>query len=100
MPTACPHCNAELGLFKSTVVCPFCGTNMQLSKDDQQLTGSGFWKVRIALALLVPLIAFIFNMDRFLVLILIPASLLVVFAGHAAWDWIKHRNDPKGFSLR
>jgi hypothetical protein len=86
MPATCPHCNAELGLFKSTVVCPFCGTNMQIPKDGEQLTGGGFWKVRVALALVVPVVAFILNVDRFLVLLLVPASLLVGFAVYAAWD--------------
>jgi hypothetical protein len=88
-------------LFKSTLVCPFCGTNIQHSREDERLTGSGLWKLKVAgLALLAPLVALIFNVDHLLVIMLIPASLTMAFAGHAAWEWIKHRNEPKGLSIR
>jgi len=101
MARTCPHCNANLGLFKSTLVCPFCGTSIQHSKEDEGLMGSGSWKLKVAaLALVAPLVALIFNLDHLLVLMLIPASLMMGFAGHAAWEWIKHRNEPKGLSIR
>ena len=101
MAGTCPHCNANLGLFKSTLVCPFCGTKIQRFNEDERLTGSGLWKLKVAaLALLAPLVALIFNLDHLFVLILIPASLMMAFAGHAAWEWIKHRNEPKGLSIR
>ena len=100
MPATCPHCNAELGWF--IVVCPYCGTNVQLSKEstkeDQPVTGGGSWKMRLAgaLAVAVGVIGTILKIDRSVVLLSVWASLLAAFAGYAAWDWIKHRKQKKG----
>jgi len=95
----CPHCNAELGWF--IVVCPFCGTNVQLSKqdekEDESITGIGFLQVRVAVALVVAVVALVLKVDRFIVLLLIPTTVVVGLAGQAAWDRIKHRKEPRDF---
>jgi hypothetical protein len=53
--------------------------------------------MRMALAIVVPVVALLLDIDRFFVGVLIPVWLGFLFAAHAIWDWIRHRKDPKGF---
>jgi len=96
----CPQCYAELGWY--IVVCPHCGTNVQIPKDSSKeksrLTSSEQWKIGLAgaLAVAVGVVGNILKIDRSVVLLLVWASLLVASAGYAAWRWIKHRGETKG----
>ena len=99
----CPQCYAELGWY--IVVCPHCGSNVQPSKEDEpadeSITGSESWTIGLAVAfavgLAVAVVATILKIDRFLVLLLFWASVLVALAaGYAAWAWIRHRKEKKG----
>jgi len=97
----CPQCYAELGWY--IVVCPHCGSNVQPSKEDEpadeSAAGSEAWKMwlPVAFGLAVAVVATILKIDRFLVLLLFWASVLVALAaGYAAWAWIRHRKEKKG----
>jgi len=96
----CPQCYRELGWY--IVVCPHCGTNVQLSNDsskkDEPVTSSEQWSIRLAgaLAVAVGIVGTILKIDRTVVLLLVWASLLVASAGYAAWEWIKRRKEKKG----
>ena len=105
MPAQCPHCSTAIELFKQSELlenCPSCGGPLRSASDGPEETNSmAFFQARLAAVFVGVVISRImFRLDWLYVLLLIPLGFILVLAAQSVWDWLLHRDDTSGISLK
>jgi hypothetical protein len=68
--------------------------------EEEPITHNFFRKVRLPLLILIPLTVFLLRGEHYIILSLMVGIPVVGFGGYVLMDWLKHRKDNKGLSIR
>lgn len=105
MPAQCPHCSAPIDLFKQGELlehCPSCAGPLVTEGDEPREAKSiAYFQVQLAAVFIGVVISRImFRLDWLYVVLLIPLGFILLLGAQALWDWLRHRDDTSGISLK
>jgi hypothetical protein len=105
MATTCRYCLGSIAIFADSVLretCPFCDRPLNApEEEDRASKESDFTKVKFASVFVGAIISQgLLRFDWLYILLFIPLGFMLLFAAQEFADWVKHRNDPPGLSLK
>jgi hypothetical protein len=104
MATTCDYCLGSVEIFGQTLLrdaCPFCGRPLYGEPADPGAGDDGFGRVRFASVIVGAVISKgLLRFDWLYITLMIPLGFMLLFAAQELADWIRHRHDPPGLSLK
>lgn len=104
MPAICQHCEQVLNVIGDSYFgdrCPKCGKSLQVSEQQERNQGAigraiGYFFVALGGTVAKAGL----GASWFFVVVFIPIGILAMMGISSAIDSFRHRNDPKGLSLK
>jgi hypothetical protein len=105
MATTCQFCLGTIDMFGDTLLreaCPFCGHPLKPPEQkESEWEYKDYARVKsVSIIVGVIISKGLLRFDWLYITLLIPLGFMTVFAAQEVIDWVRHRKDPPGISLK